>query len=302
MILLSLVGEQPIPLLLPLWQDASYKAVQFAATPVTRPVAETLAAAVRGDPQLRRLEVLPALIVPAYDIGAARAAMAQTIAQYHRSNQALVVNITGGTKLMSLAAVQAAFGSDVPLLYVSTEQDCIIHMGSDAAEQSRTPIQVKITCEQYLSAHGLEVSENVNFNPYQGRHIRPDQQGDALEETVERQARQSGFFDDVRRGLYIRKLTPRGPVVNELDVVAARNGRLAVCSCKSGKKMNRESLYELASLSRREAAGIYCGKMMATDLPELSKALRDRAADYHIHLVYGAEINHAASHLKAALK
>ncbi len=301
MLLLSLIGEQPIPNLLPLWQFREYTATQLVATRTTQPVAETLRKAIQKDPQLKHLEVLDTLIVKAYDIGQARGVLATVLNDHLNQGREVRLNLTGGTKLMSLAALQAAFGSGVRLMYVSTEENCIILLGSDGVEMERLPIQVKITVEQYLAAHGLEVGDDLSFNPNRRRYASPPpKQGDELEIEVERLARQSGFFDDVRRGVFIRRITERGAVINELDVVVTRNGRLAVCSCKTGNKVTKETIYELSSLSRREAAGIYCGKLLATDLETLRPALRDRARSMGVRLVYGAELPRIAEHLRSA--
>ena len=68
MLLLSLVGEQPIPNLIPLWQYRQLSATQFAATDKTWLLAEQLAAAMRSDPALKAVEVLPPLKLEAYDM------------------------------------------------------------------------------------------------------------------------------------------------------------------------------------------------------------------------------------------
>lgn len=300
MLLLSLIGEQPIPNLLPLWQFREYTATQFVATSTTQPVAETLRRAIQSDPQLRHLEVLDTLIVEAYDIGQARGVLATALNAHLNQGREVRLNLTGGTKLMSLAALQAAFGSGVRLIYVSTEDNCMILLGSDGVEMERLPIRVNISVEQYLAAHGLEVGDDQSFKPNRQRYASPPpKQGDELEMEVERLARESGLFDDVRRNVFVRRMTARGSVVNELDVVVTRNGKLVVCSCKSGK-VTKEMIYELASLSRREATGIYCGKLLATDQETPTRGLRDRARSMGVHLVYGQEINQVARHLLLA--
>lgn len=301
MLLLSLLGEQPIPNLLPLWQaGAAYTATQFAATKATLPLAKGLAEAIRQDPQLGRLTVLEPIELEAYSIGPARAKLAEALAAHQLAGQSVRLNLTGGTKLMSLAALQAAFGSGAPLLYVSTEDNHLIHLNSDGSEHHREPIQVRIGVAQYLAAHGLEVSDALNFGagPVRARQTV----GDTLEKRVLLLAQKARVFDDVRRGVFVRKQTERGPVVNELDVVVTRNGRLAVCSCKTGHAVTKEAIYELASLSRREAIGVYCGKVLVSDQPTLSPAIRDRARASGVRLVYGSELAKVAEHLKLATR
>jgi hypothetical protein len=184
-------------------------------------------------------------------------------------------------------------------MYVSTEENRIIFLGSDGAELHSQPIQVNITVEQYLHAHGLEVSDNLNFDPnYYQYSAPPPKEGDELEETVYKTAMKSNLFDDVRRKMHIRKQTQNGEVKNELDIVATRNGRLLVCSCKSfsSEKLDkvreaiRKAIYELASLSRREATGIYCKKILVTDFADPGEANLQRAKEMGVCLVCGNEI------------
>lgn len=60
MILLSLVGEQPIPNLIPLWQaPQQYSAARFAATSETREIAKNLAKTIRNDPLLSHITPSP---------------------------------------------------------------------------------------------------------------------------------------------------------------------------------------------------------------------------------------------------
>ncbi|MCS7247268.1 MAG: hypothetical protein NZ840_03405 [Anaerolineales bacterium] len=64
LVLLSLVGEQPIPNLLPLWQFTHYTEVQFIASATTRSVAKQLKKAIQQDEALQHLQALKTLEVP----------------------------------------------------------------------------------------------------------------------------------------------------------------------------------------------------------------------------------------------
>jgi len=301
MLLLSLIGEQPIPNLIPLWQSREYSATQFAVTPKTRPVAQQILTAIQQDPQLEHLEILEPLVLEAYDIHAARARLAEALVDHSRQGRKLRLNLTGGTKIMSLAMLQAAFGSGLELLYVSTQTNQIITLASDGTEKRRQDIRVKIDVFQYLRPHGLQVSEHQSFLPGRKAEKVNVKEGDHLEARVHLLAYRAGIFDDVKRNIFIRKLTERGPVDNELDLVVTYNGRMAVCSCKSGK-LTKEDIYELSSLSRREAAGIYCGKVMVSSQETLPVSIRDRARAMGVRLVYGKEIDNVAEHLQLSVK
>lgn len=97
--------------------------------------------------------MLSTLCLPAYDLPAARSLIEAAIAEANLPVGDLVINLTGGTKLMSLAAMQAAYGQGVPLMYVSTEQNLILTYSSDGFEIRRQGINVKITVKR--------VSENL---------------------------------------------------------------------------------------------------------------------------------------------
>lgn len=302
MILLSLVGEQPIPNLIPLWQaPQQYSAARFAATSETREIAKNLAKTIRNDPLLSHITPNPVLELDAYDINTTRSRLAKALAAYQENNSSVCLNLTGGTKIMSLAALLAAFGTGVPLLYVSTQNNSIIYYQSDGNETHRQEISIKIDVKQYFNAHNLEVSSHPNFNLNAAKPlVHPPKEGDDLEKKVFQLARDSGKFDDVQRNIFIRRRIKQNWVRNELDIVVTRNGRLAVCSCKSGD-ITKEDIYELASLSRREAAGIYCGKVLVCGRKEIPEALRDRARASQVRLVYGSEVENVAEHLLSAI-
>lgn len=79
-------------------------------------LAENLADFTRVDNQLKRVNMLSTLCLPAYDLPAARSLIEAAIAEANLPAGDLVINLTGGTKLMSLAAMRAAYGQGVPLM------------------------------------------------------------------------------------------------------------------------------------------------------------------------------------------
>jgi len=291
MMLLTLLGEQPIPNLLPLWQYPEFSGVQFVVTSRTRPLAESLAAFIRQDRTLSRLQVIEPLEVEAYDLKQTRMRLTQTLLNHLGAGLPVTLNLTGGTKLMSLAAMQAAYGLAAPLLYVSSETGEMILYTSDGVEQRREAIRVSITVEQYLQAHGIESSPHQNFaRKEEDAPFRPPKEGDWLEEAVYQAAVESGKFDDVRKNLYIRRYGRDDAVINELDVVVTRNGLLGVCSCKAGRNLSNDDLYELEALSSREKFGIYCGKVFVCAASEIPEGLKQRASADKIRLAFGENV------------
>ncbi len=316
MFLLSLVGEQPIPVLIPLWQKwanrsfsngaetCPFTSIQFAGSRSTMPVIANLEAVIRREPCLAGLEIQPPLLVDPYEIQSTRKQIQSTLDRSISAGNTCVVNLSGGTKLMALAALQAARSSPpekgipepVVCLYVNTEKNQLIFLDAAGEDTGNEEIRVEISIQQYLEAHGLHVSDNQAFNPH-GANCQaiPPKTGDVLESRVESLSRVSGYFDEVRRNVFIRKPVPDGKSVsNELDVVAISNGRLVVCSCKAGVNLKKEMLYELAALSRREVAGIYCGKVLALGQDVIPPGMFERAKADGIRLVPGSEVDRIA--------
>ena len=295
MILLSLVGEQPIPNLLPLWQFPEFTGVQFAATTTTERQAKALLEYLPRDDRLPGLTLHPTVLVEAYHLGKARHALGRAISEWHARGETVLLNFTGGTKIMSLAALQAAYGTGVGLVYVSTEEGVVIFYQSDGVETRREKLDVHVSVVQYLEANGLSVKRpNPHFVP-------SPKEGDWLEEQVRQAAVDSGLFDDVQRGVEVSRMLRDGTAVkNELDVVVTRNGKLAVCSCKTGKNISNDTIYELAALSSRENLGIYCGKVLVATSKDLPPGVEQRARASRVHFVGHAGLNNVDYYLKLA--
>lgn len=69
-----------------------------------------------------------------------------------------VVNATGGTKLMSIAAFRAAAAADVPVFYVNQQDNAItIFPAGDISRGAALPtVQTKIEMRHYLEAYGYQ--------------------------------------------------------------------------------------------------------------------------------------------------
>jgi len=304
MLIISLVGEQPLPVLIPLLQKPkAYGEFLLVATSFVKGVAQNITNVLHSDTRFSHLKIHEPLIASAYNMQITRDAILQVLDRCSHKETPVVINLTGGTKIMSLSAQQAAFAMEIPLIYVSSEKNEIIYFNAKSMELRREKIKVKISVRQYLEVYGLEVSDNQAFDPARGPTIAPLKEGDELESEVFARVSSSEKFDDVTHKTYIRKLTKAGEVKNELDVVATRNGRLVVCSCKDVKDLTNDHIYELSSLSRREQAGIYCGKVLVLGhKTRPTQAFIDRARSSSIELVFGDEIEHVVDHFLSASK
>jgi len=290
--LLALLGEQPIPALVPLWQYPSIEVFRLVVTEETQALAFHLMGVLDQNDQWNRVQIEPPILLDAYHLQQNHERMSAAVISGGKNNQEIWVNLTGGTKIMGFAALLAAIPNSVRCLYVSTERGTITHIEPQRGRLLREdPISVQLSVSEYLQAHQLEVSQNQAFNPDKPPESNQDKEGDPLEIFVEGCARQSGYFDDVRRRVFIRKTVKNTSVINELDVVVTKGIKLAVVSCKSGRNITNDVIYELSALSKRESAGIYCGKLLVIDQPDLPPGIKSRARAEGVRLLYGPRIS-----------
>lgn len=69
----------------------------------------------------------------------------------------VVLNVTGGTKLMALAAYEAFAEKDKSIIYCDTEHQNIINL---FPSYSLTPLKAELSVEEYLKAYGFKIVES----------------------------------------------------------------------------------------------------------------------------------------------
>jgi hypothetical protein len=302
MLLLSFLGEQPLPTLLPLWNDSTFSATCLMPSEKTEGLGKVVTAFIQSDPDLSHIQVFPYFKVSAYDLDKTKQTLKKQIGLLQNTcTEPICINLTGGTKLMSMAGMMAAYEMGYQMLYVATENNEILHLTPGIPKPEVTPLNVKISIDQYFSAYGIETSLDQSFANPDEHTFHPPKEGDELEEYVYQQAIESGYFDDVKKGLFIRKATNlEQPLLHELDVVVIKNGRLAVCSCKSGK-YSPKFLAELEALTAREKFGIYCGKAFASQ----ESLTNYRIKEFHqnrVTLISGDRLPHIADYLLLSME
>ncbi|MBZ0161060.1 MAG: DUF1887 family protein [bacterium] len=168
-VLIAPVGEQATPNLIPIFAagPGGYTTVQFLISddPKIRSVAENLRQALKEDKQTSNVKVPDPLSMDAWDLKKAREDCARAITKY--SNGCVTVNLTGGTKIMSLGAYQAACATASPMVYVNTEAGELIRFDGHGARVAREAFTVKIPIGTQLRAAGRE----FNGEPQLARNI-----------------------------------------------------------------------------------------------------------------------------------
>ena len=69
----------------------------------------------------------------------------------------IALNVTGGTKLMAVAAQEVFRANGKPVFYVNVESDEVIIIGEGARSQ---PLQAKLRVHELLEAHGYDVTRS----------------------------------------------------------------------------------------------------------------------------------------------
>jgi len=145
---LCLVSAQATPNLLPVLDEAwRPQRVVLACTAAMR----TAATALRAVLQTK----CPGLVVQTLDLPDAYdyAALSNTFLDFLANNADVVValNVTGGTKLMAVAAQEVFRSAGQPVFYVNVENDQVITLGEASGDQ---PLHAKLRVHELLRAHG----------------------------------------------------------------------------------------------------------------------------------------------------
>jgi hypothetical protein len=156
---ICLLSEQPIPNLAPLL-TAHIRAdnALFVVSPQQLTALEHMKTVL--GPRGIRVEALE--IADAMDYPSVLEALESTLAQRKGNGEQLLINATGGTKPMSIAAHMAGFNADIPVFYVENDR---VHWLDDQGEERETfDIEERLKLKEYLAAYGFNL---------EGRKITP---------------------------------------------------------------------------------------------------------------------------------
>lgn len=77
----------------------------------------------------------------------------------HRDGQAIALNVTGGTKLMALAAQSIAQEAGWSVFYVDVDTDEVIWLGKNAAPRHKLTEQLRLP--HYLKGYGFDLTQGI---------------------------------------------------------------------------------------------------------------------------------------------
>ncbi len=250
MLLLSLIGEQPIPNLL-VARALQPKRHLLCHTFTTQRVAANLAAML---PNAEECAVEP------YDLP-------KTLEQMGTlCTEETIINLTGGTKPMALAAYEIARQMGLPFVYLQSEgkQNVLYEYGWQNGKPQRQRHRVLgtlITIADYLKAHGLQ--------PFAQKGPQNSQES-GLRQWLERQV------DECCTNLVFAAF--------EVDFILRRGNQVAIAEAKDRKANKRQAIDLLNTIAGREYLGTYTGKILITRQP-LGSQLRALAEARQVRIV-----------------
>jgi hypothetical protein len=318
---LCLVSNQPVPSLTPLI-DLNLRVTHatLVAEPDRKQHAQWLKSAL--DKHGVHSEII--LLRDGYNLPALRQEFAALAARYPAG---VTVNLTGGTKLMTLAAWEAFTRPQDRLYYVHIGHDRIDWL--HPADQPSHAIADRVRLDAYLAALGIELlspgpqRQALGQAHYQNLHSRARklqrQRGPSrtnavagggwLEELVfeeiRRLAQQDPKIHDVARQFRINYGAQfQHQLVSELDIACLRDNTLYLIECKTGQSgvgaSASTALFKLAELS--DTLGGVRGRAIFVSTEIVSSALHTRGRQLGIKIIDRACLDDLSGHLDQALR
>lgn len=241
--LLSLVGEQPVPNVLPI-RHLQPEEVALIHTHTTKRVSDNLAPLLRKDYRIITHEVT------AYDILKLRRGLENLIERRGWSPGDIVFNLTGGTKPMAWAAFQLAQELKAEFVYLQSEGGNRLLYSYSFADGAlsllkKEEVAEHLSIDDYLLAHGLK-----------GYRLQKKYQ----------------WFES----LVYETLKPRVSeiIANvklwnlEIDFVVRLGNQFGIIEAKSGDSdKKKEAIDQLSTASQREFSGTFIKRLLVLKRP-----------------------------------
>ncbi|AFV12634.1 type II-like restriction endonuclease [Thermacetogenium phaeum DSM 12270] len=246
-IIISLVGEQPIPNLLALLY-ARPKMAAFVLTERTKEVYERLCSVLklRGVEWGMMIEDEPIEVDP-YNLPVCERKIKRFLEEKGWSPDGIVFNLTGGTKPMALAAYRLAEQLSCPFLYIESEgkKSVVYHYRfSDGLKlEKRDEVPLLIDIDFYLRAHLADYHVADFHNEFEKMIY-----GVLSQE-----------LDEVKHSV-----KPLGGL--EIDLVLRCGNRVGIAETKTRKKaQSKEGIEQIITAAEQRFLGTYTKKFLIID-------------------------------------
>lgn len=277
MLLISLIGEQPIPNLLPIRYLKPDENL-LVYTPRTESVAKRLRRLISSSESLS-LDVL----ADPYDIQATLTQLRKKLS--HRQTD-LAINLTGGTKLMVLAGYSLAKETGSPFVYLQSEghKSMLYRYGfrhDEVTLESVQEIPCLITLDDYLKAH-LSSYTPENFSHDEKGNLTP---GGEFEKEIY-QALQPRLEE------VIANVRPQGGGWQvEIDLLVRCGNQVGIVEIKSGGSNDsaKRALDQLKMAGEPRYLGTYAAQFMIVGSGRLNAKVAELAKERGVAIFYVPE-------------
>ncbi len=246
---ITILGEQPIPSLMVL-RHLNPSSFTIVATKFTFLRAERVKALLAGASG-EILNVLP------YQFKQTAETIRQHAKELLQNAKEIAFDLTGGTKIMALAAYDAARVLKIPIYYLQTQRGTVLFRYSftrtgDLEAEVATPLDSEakqlISLEDYLNAYLGEFQITGPCRTEPGRSFEI-----AVKDVL------SSAFDEVMLGIKF------GGAL-DIDLAVRLGSRVGVAELKTGKKAeNKRPLEQVNAACGRAFLGIYTKKFLISD-------------------------------------
>jgi len=257
--LITLVGEQPIPNLLPIRRRKPER-VLFVHTGSGPRGTETVAR------HVARLvcEYNPDFVkVAPYNLLAARTEIAAKLSP----DETIVVNITGGTKMMALAAYALAVERNASFIYLQTEGEAPqrnesllldYHFEQSSPRLSKSEIlPTLISAKDYLLAHLPDYKEQ-GFSHDRNGLSEGGRFEKAIYDALLHMASERRIDLELLPGIHPTEVSD----TLDIDLVVRSGNQVGVVEIKKGPNKGKQAIDQLTTIARREYLGTYTARFV----------------------------------------
>ncbi len=261
-IVISLIGEQNLPNLLPILHLKPERVI-LVYTDFTEQTAVRLTKLIQPHTEVGRLSV------DAYNIDETRTQLEQAVNGLPISE--IIINFTGGTKMMSLAAYQTAVDLNAPMIYLKSEgkQSLLYWYKPENGRyslQTTEDIPSLITIQKYLEAY---LDEYKIYGT-----VKSGGRGQLFEEAVYG-ALDKPVMDEICAGVKMHNTV-------DIDFVVRCGNQVGIIETKATLKNTKKGIDQLNTAGGRAYLGTYtkkffvCDQIWGSNLNDLRQIADDR--------------------------
>lgn len=273
--LINLIGEQPIPNLLPVLFLKPDRTIMLF-TDTTEKTANRIK---------KLVDYSELMKIDPYDINTG----IRTIHKILNDNDDFIFNITGGTKIMSLAAYQVANERNYKFVYMQSEGKKNLLYSYLSSDRNNQKPMVEV------------MPELVNIDIYLRAHLPAyEQKGFHIDSQTKKLSRGGKFEKSIYSALdndsfeVLAGFRPKG-VGNQIEIdLAIRlkgTNNVGIAEIKTGdKEGHKKGLDQLVMATERDCLGTYTTRFLITS-SHLSGQIIELAKVHHINVVDDLECN-----------